>query len=321
MKISVFAVLLGHMPLREAAAYLAGLGVQGLEIGTGGYPGKGHCNPEALLADPAQLLEFRKVFADYGLEIAALSCHGNPVHPDPAVAASYQTDWENTLRLAQALGVTRVVGFSGCPGGGPNETVPNWVTCAWPEDYAKILDYQWHSVLLPYWQKAAIQAKNHGVTHVALEMHPGFCVYNPETMLRLREVAGPVIGANVDPSHLFWQGIDPAAAIALLGEAVHFFHAKDTAIHPINCAKFGVLDTKSYLDEANRAWIFRTLGYGHSELVWREIFSALRMAGYDGFVSIEHEDSLMSRREGLEKGVAFLKQNLVFDPCDAAHWA
>jgi sugar phosphate isomerase/epimerase len=185
----------------------------------------------------------------------------------------------------------------------------------------KALEYQWNKVLIPYWKKTVAFAKSHGVTRIALEMHPGFCVYNPETLLKLRRAVGPVIGANFDPSHLFWQGIDPVSAIRYLGDAIQYFHAKDTKVDSINAARIGVLDTKHYGDEINRAWVFRSVGYGHDAQVWKDIISALRMVGYDDVISIEHEDSLMSQNEGLMKAVTFLKDVITFEDRGAMWWA
>lgn len=313
MKLSVFNPVLGDVPFEEAMDYLAQCGVTAVEIGCGGYPGKAHCDPAMLLEDENALEAFARVFKKNGLEIAALSAHGNPVHPDPETAGHYRQDFRNAVLLAERLGVRRVVGFSGCPGGSPEDRTPNWVTCAWPDDYQKVLAYQWDQVLVPYWREASAFAAAHGVEKIALEMHPGFCVYNPETLLRLRREVGPLIGANLDPSHLFWQGIDPVAAIRELGEAIYFFHAKDTRIDAINSRVNGVLDSKRFTREAERSWLFRTVGYGHDALVWKDIVSALRLAGYDDVLSIEHEDSLMTAREGLEKAIAFLKDILMFE--------
>ena len=321
MKLGVFAVLLADLPAKEAFAYLKKSGVQAVEIGCGGFPGKAHCDPKELLADSAKLRDFRSMVEDSGLEISALSTHGNAVHPNPEVARGYQEDYVNTILLAEKLGVHRVVTFSGCPGGAPGDTTPNWVTCPWPNDFSDILKYQWNDVLIPYWKENAAFAADHGVSKVAWEMHPGFCVYNPETMLRLRDAVGPVMGANFDPSHLFWQGIDPVAAIRMLGDAIYFFHAKDTKIDEINTARIGVLDTKPYTDEIHRAWIFRSVGYGHAYQVWKDIVSNLRMVGYDDVMSIEHEDSLMTPAEGLQKAISFLKEVMTFEERGPVWWA
>ena len=314
MKLGVLTNLFGQMSLDEALTVFEGLGIEAVEIGCGGYPGKAHCNPEVLLSDEKALADFQNTIKKHNMSLACLSVHGNAVHPDKAVAASFQKDWENAVLLAEKLGVDTIVTFSGCPGGSPADKTPNWVTCAWPNDFGAILDYQWNEVLIPYWKKTAAFAKEHGVTKIAFEMHPGFCVYNPETLLRLREAVGDVIGANFDPSHLIWQGIEPVAAIRALKGAIYHFHAKDTKIDKYNTAKFGVLDTKSYSDEINRAWIFRSVGYGNGLDYWREIISNLRLVGYDKVMSIEHEDSLMNADEGLAHAAAFLKESLIHEP-------
>lgn len=313
MKLSVFNPVLGGMPYEEAMAYLHKSGVQAVEIGCGGFPGKAHCDPAVLLNDEEKLDAFRRVLEKNELEIAALSTHGNPVHPDAETAKRFRDDFTNAVLLAERLGVRRIIAFSGCPGGSPEDKTPNWVTCAWPEDFPKILDYQWNEVLIPYWRETTAFAAAHGIEKIALEMHPGFCVYNPETLMRLRDAVGPLIGANFDPSHLFWQGIDPVAAIRYLKDAIYFFHAKDTKIDPINCPVNGVLETKSFTRESERSWIFRSVGYGHDMLLWRDIVSNLRLVGYDDVLSIEHEDSLMTPNEGLQKAISFLKDVLTFE--------
>lgn len=321
MKLSVFSPVLSNKSLEEACKYLSDSGVRWMEMGCGGYPGKAHCDPEQLLNDPKKFENFQATLKKYDISLPALSVHGNPIHPDKAVAASFQKDFENAVLLAKKLGITRIVTFSGCPGGSPEDKTPNWVTCSWPDDYKNILDYQWNQVLIPYWKKTAAWAAEHGIEKIAFEMHPGFCVYNPETLLRLRRAVGPILGANLDPSHLFWQGIDPVAAIRTLGDAIYFFHAKDTKINSYNTAANGVLDVRHYGDEAQRSWIFRTVGYGHDDGVWKDIISSLRMAGYDDVISIEHEDSLMSPLEGLQKAIVFLKQVLIFEEAGPIYWA
>jgi len=314
MKLGVLTVILSE-PLDAALKYLSGLGVQAVELGCGGYPGTKHCDPAALLSDEAKLKDFKKLLADNNMVISALSCHGNPVHPDKALAKGFHDDFENAVRLAGKLGLDTVITFSGCPGDYDGAKYPNWVTCPWPADFLDILEYQWNEVLVPYWKKTAAFANDHGVTKIALEMHPGFCVYNPETLLKLRAaVDGKTMGANFDPSHLFWQGIDPVKAIKDLGPAIFHFHAKDVGIDGYNTAANGVLDTKHYTDEINRSWVFRSVGYGHNMQVWRDMISALRLVGYDHVMSIEHEDSLMTPKEGLEKAIYFLKQAMIFQP-------
>ena len=306
-------VLLGNLSLDDTLKYLKSLGVQQVEIGCGGTPGTAHADAVRFMEHPELIDQFQETIAKYGIGVAALSCHGNPVHPNKEIARAYHEQFEAAICLAEKIGVDTVVGFSGCPGDCDNSQYPNWVVATWPDDFQKIKEWQWNEKLIPYWQKEAKFAEAHHVTHIAFEMHPGFCVYNPETLLRLRKAVGPLIGANFDPSHLFWQGIDPVAAIRRLGDAIYFVHAKDTRLDPLNGPVNGMLDTKRFTCEQERSWLFRTVGYGHDALVWKDIVSNLRLAGYDDVLSIEHEDSLMSPREGLEKAIAFLRGILMYD--------
>ena len=314
MKLSVLANLFGSKTLDETLAVMHSLGITTVEIGAGGYPGKNQCDPAALLADDAKFDEFVATFKKYGIEICALACHGNPVHPDKATAKAFDADFRNAILLAEKLGVDTIIGFSGCPGDSPDSKYPNWVTCPWPEDFLKILDWQWNDVLIPYWKEMVAFAKAHNVPRIAFEMHPGFCVYNPETLKRLRTAVGDVIGANFDPSHLIWQGMDPVAAIRELAGMIYHVHAKDTKIDKYNTAANGVLDTKHYGDELHRAWVFRTVGYGNGESYWRDLVSNLRLCGYDRVLSIEHEDSLMTTEEGLGKAIDFLRGVIIAQP-------
>ena len=320
MKLGVMTPVLYSMNLEDALKYLSRIGVQTVEIGAGGYPGNTHINPKDYFENPAKVDELKNLLKKYNLEISALSCHGNPVHPNKKIAEKFHNEFIDTLKLAKILGIDTVIGFSGCPGDSETSRNPNWVTCAWPNEYGDILNWQWDEVLIPYWKKIKEIAESCNVTKIALEMHPGFCVYNPETLLKLREAVGDIIGANFDPSHLFWQGIKPAEAIKYLGGAIYHFHAKDTKIDAANCAVNGVLDTKSYDALPQRSWLFRTVGYGNDYAVWKDIFSALKLVGYDGPISIEHEDALMSPTEGLEKAVAFLKETIIYENLAKAWW-
>lgn len=321
MKLGVLTVVLSQMEIGKAMKYLADSGVQAVEIGTGGFPGNAHCKPEILLNDDQKLEEFKQAVYGNGLEISALSCHGNPVHPNKEIAKKFHDEFINTILLAEKLGIDRIVGFSGCPGDCPESKHPNWVTCPWPEDFLEILEYQWNEVLIPYWKETAEFAKLHGIRKICFEMHPGFCVYNPETLLKLRNAVGDIIGANFDPSHLIWQGMDPVEAIRTLGDAIYFVHGKDVRIDQTNVSKNGVLDTKHYSDILKRAWVFRTMGYGHDLKMWKDIVSMLKLVGYDDVISIEHEDSLMSPTEGLQKAIALLKEVLISEQAGEMWWA
>ncbi len=320
MKLGVLTVLFQDQPLETVLDQVAAMGLQAVELGTGGWPGNAHCDPAVLLKDQAARQALLKSVEKRGLMISALSCHGNPLHPDRAIAAGYDKTYRETVRLASELGVGVVNLFSGCPGDSDGAKYPNWVTCAWPPDFSDLLKWQWEEKVIPYWQEAGLFAEKAGVK-LAFEMHPGFVVYNPETLLKLRSAVGPVIGANYDPSHLFWQGIDPVASIRALAGAIHHFHAKDTFLDQQNMAVNGVLDTKPYSDLAHRSWTFRTVGYGHDQSTWRSIVSALRLVGYDYVLSIEHEDPMASMNEGFSRAVSFLKDVLLFEQPSAMYWA
>lgn len=319
MKIGVLDVVFSQLPLADMLDLLVSAGLDAAEIGTGNYPGAPHCDLDGLLESKQARDAYRNEFAARNLTISAFSCHGNPLHPNRDLAHRHDQVYRKTVRLAEALGVGVVCTFSGCPGSCPEDGHPNWVVAAWPPDYPAILNWQWQEVVIPYWQEAAAFAQDHGV-RVAIEMHPGFVVYNPETLTRLRAAVGPVLGANFDPSHLFWQGIDPVAAIKSLEGAIYHVHAKDTAIDAQNTAVNGVLDPKSYRDVVHRSWIFRTVGYGHSLEEWRRITSALRTVGYDHVLSIEHEDALASVNEGFGKAVAFLREMVLSETPTQAWW-
>lgn len=321
MNLSVMSPVLNNMGLEDALKYLSSLGVDSLELGAGGYPGKAHMDAADYLAHPEKIEALKKMLDKYNMKLSAIACHGNPVHPNKETAKRFHDEFVAGMKVAVALGVDTIIGFSGCPGDCPESKNPNWVTCAWPPDYLEVLDYQWNEVLIPYWKETAKLAKEIGIKKIAFEMHPGFCVYNPLTLLKLRDAVGDIIGANVDPSHLFWQGIDPCEAIKTLQGAIYHFHAKDTKIDDANTAKYGVLDTRDYGDILGRSWVFRTVGYGHDAKTWNNIISTLKAVGYDGAISIEHEDGLMSPTEGLEKAIKFLKNVLIYQTAGEMWWA
>ena len=320
MKIGLFTVLFQDRPLEQVLDYVAQIGLGAVELGTGGYPGNAHCDPAALLADGVKAAALKRSVESRGLIISGLSCHGNPVHPDKGFAGQSHDAFRKTVQLAEKLEVPVVVTFSGCPGDSPSGKLPNWVTCPWPPDFLQILDYQWNESLIPYWRKEEEYARAHGVK-IALEMHPGMCVYSGETALKLRAATGPNLGVNFDPSHLFWQGIDPVASVRNLTDAIFHVHAKDTKIDRLNCDVNGVLDTKPYGQEIKRSWVFRSVGYGHDYGFWKDFISNLRLVGYDHVLSIEHEDSLMSMGEGLRKAVETLKACVIEEKQGKMFWA
>ena len=308
--IGVFDPVYDHLSLDAMLDKVAALGLEAMEIGTGGYPNNKHCPLDELIADRAKAKVWLKKFEDRGIRVATLSCHGNPVHPDPKHAQKDKDTFQKTVLLAEMLEVKVIVGFSGCPGGTPQDTQPNWITYRWPPEYAQMQDWQWKEKLIPYWKEAAKYAREHGVKRLALEMHPNFAVYNPRTLMKLREAVGEEIGANNDLSHLFWQGCDPVEVIHFLGKQGAIFHAhmKDTVFFPENVNKYGVLNFAFATNELDLASeTFRAVGYGHGASLWKSIMKAYMDIGFEGIMSIENEDPILAGEVGVERAAYVLK--------------
>ena len=320
MKLGVFNTVLLDKEVDEALDIAKGWGLEAIELGCGGFLPKNHVNPEELLKDDEKRKKLLKAVEKRDLIISALSCHGNIVHPRKEFADQHRKELRDTIQLASKIGVERICMFAGCPGASEKDTTPNWITCPWPDYFSEGSKWQWEERLIPAWKEEAEFAKKHGIKMIAFEMHPGDAVYNPGALLKLREAAGDVIGCNFDPSHLFWQGINPIDAIRALKDCIYHVHAKDVRVDPINSRVNGVLDTKTYEDEINRSWIFRTVGYGHDADFWTDFISTLRLIGYDFVLSIEHEDSLMSGEEGIKKAISFLREILIEKPQGQMWW-
>ena len=314
MKLCAVSESLGHLPYEEAVKVSAQLGLAGLEIGTGNWCAAPHANLQSLLGSKSDRREFLAVLERSGIKLAALNCNGNQLHPVDGDRQSKVV--YDTVRLGELLGVDTIVLMSGLPAGAPNDVRPNWVTCAWPLENGEILDWQWNEKLLPYWQKLAAFATGCGVKKFCVEMHGHQLVYNVPTLQKLRKEIGPIVGANLDPSHLFWMGADPLAAVDALSDAIHHVHAKDTYINRAAESLTGRLETINHANVKDRAWNYITLGYGHGEQWWREFCYRLRLNGYDGWLSIEHEDSILSRMEGVRKSIDLLKQTSIDEASD-----
>ena len=289
-------------------AIAARLGMERLEFGCGNWSSAPHLKLDVMLESEAARREFRARLADHAIEISALNCSGNPVHPGET-GRQHDAVTRKTIRLAGLLGVDRVVMMSGCPGA-PGDAHANWITTEWPPEVREILRWQWDEVLIPYWRDLVSYARSQGVDRLCLELHGHQNVYNVATLRRLRDAAGDTVGANLDPSHLMWMGADPIAAARALDGAIYYVHAKDTRIDRTIAGVNGVIDTTPGSAYQSRAWNYITLGYGHDEAWWRRFVEALAAVGYDGVLSIEHEDPAMSAVEGVEKSVALLRRVL-----------
>jgi sugar phosphate isomerase/epimerase len=308
--IGVFDPVYSHLTLDEMLEKMSALGLEAVEVGTGGYPGASHCPVEELLASNSKAQAWKKKFTDRNIQVATLSCHGNPVYPDAKIARDYDQIFRRTVQLAERLEVPVIVCFSGCPGGSPEDTVPSWITYRWPPEHDKALNWQWNEKVIPYWKEAAKYARLHGVKRLAFEMHPNFVVYNAYTLLKLRDAVGEEIGANCDLSHLFWQGCEPVEVIQLLAKNNCLFHAhmKDTVIVPELKAEYGVLNFPEDPAKATEGSVyFRAVGYGHGAQLWKRVVKTYMDVGFEGILSIENEDPILSGEVGVERAAYVLK--------------
>ncbi len=305
MRIGLVTDSLGHLDRESMLDACRAMGIEALEIGCGAWSRAPHLDLDAMLASATERRALLGAIERRGLELVALNCSGNPLHPGPS-GAEHRRVAEATIRLAPLLGVRRVVMMSGCPGG-PGDANANWITTAWPPETAQVLAWQWRERILPLWHDLAARAEADGVS-LALELHGQQAVFNVPTMLRLRAAVGVGVGANLDPSHLMWMGADPAAAARALGPAIHHVHAKDTRIDPANAALASHIDTTPMADHAHRAWSYVTLGDGHPLAWWRDFIAALRAAGYDDVLAIEHEDVSCTPEEGVRRSVELLRR-------------
>jgi len=307
--------------LDESFQYLNDMGVGAVEIHSGGVRTDAFDIRSNMLDSPDEQARLHDLLDEYDLDMSAVACHDNPLHPDDEKADFSDELLRESIRLADQIDVNTVTCFSGLPAGGPDDDVPNWVTAPWPTEHYEAYEWQWEQTI-DYWSDIASLAEDHGVD-VAIEMHPNMMVYEPTSMMKLREATGDRIGANFDPSHLYWQGIDIPEAIRYLGEhdAIHHVHAKDSKLYEEQARIKGNQDPIEYTEEADRAWLFRSIGYGHGEEHWKDVATALRLVGYEGALSIEHEDSLTSFKEGLEKSVDILKRSVFDTEPTEAFWA
>jgi sugar phosphate isomerase/epimerase len=320
MQIGVLTVLYNQLPFTQVLDKLRALDITAVEIPLGTYSKNTHQDLDRLLENKADREAFLQELQDREMFISALSCHGNPIHPDPQIAKKADDLFHKSVQLAMLLEVPVINTFSGLPAGCEGDRMPNWVTCPWPPHFLEILKFQWDEVAIPYWKKATAFAEDHGIK-IGIEIHPGMLIYNVETMLRMRDATGPALGVNFDPSHLFWNGVDPIAAVRKLGNAIHHVHGKDCYLDAYNISVNGCNDHKPYDQISKRSWTFRTIGYGHDLKFWKDFVSALRLAGYDYVISIEHEDAMMSVDEGLAKAVSVLREAVISEPPGTMYWA
>lgn len=306
MRIGVLTDSLANLSLDEALTLARGCGAETVEFGAGTWSQQPHLDVSSLLGSARLRDEFMTHVADHGLSVSAINASGNQLHPSEPDADRVTRD---AVRLAGELGIGTVVLMSGLPAGAPGDRMPNWITTSWPPETTRMLEHQWNDVALPYWAEFAEFAAAQGLAHLAVEMHGNQLVYNVPTALRLREAIGDIVGVNFDPSHLMWMGADPLAAISELGDAIQHVHAKDTRLE----ASAAVRSRLEYLTvdhPGERAWNYVTVGRGHDVSFWRDVVAALQAAGYDGSLSIEHEDIEVDGPAGVVEAAGVLRAAL-----------
>lgn len=310
MKLGLVTDCLGNLPFEKMLDVCVALGVEQVELGCGNWSSAPHIDLDGLLESETRRDTLKGMLKDRNLSISAFNCSGNPLAPGDWGKANDEVI-RKTYRLSEYFGLHKVVSMSGLPGGGPEDKFPNWVVTSWPPETQTILQYQW-SVAVPYWRENVKQARAHGVTQIALEPHGSQLVHNVENFLRLREeVNDEAIGFNLDPSHLFWMGADPLRVARALKDAIYHVHIKDTRIEPAMAETNTLLDTKEVLRYAERSWNFAIPGFGHDARWWREFLVTLHMAGYQGVLSIEHEDYTMDVTTALQKTTGLLKREML----------
>jgi sugar phosphate isomerase/epimerase len=296
------------------------LGVTSVEVMGGGHVPRRHFDPIEVAGSARARADLIAPLRERGMELAAVGCYGNFLDPNADARRAARDDLRSTIRAATELGVRTVTSNAGCPGGAPGDTAPNWViNSLFPKRWDEAYRWQWEECVLPFWIEIGRLAAEHDV-FVCLEPMAGDVVYNLATFRRLREHAGEHIRCHVDPSHLWWQGIDVHAFIAALPGEIGFAHAKDVSINPSVLALEGWLPSCAYDDWDQRSWSMRAIGHGHPDTFWREYLVNLRRAGYDGTVAIEFQEPYLSIGDGLRRSVAILGAAMPHDPPPAGNW-
>ncbi|EIX9047202.1 sugar phosphate isomerase/epimerase family protein [Klebsiella oxytoca] len=311
MKLALCTDVLAGLAFPEMLDRVKQYGITGVEMTVGGWSPCPHVKTEELLASSAALAAFRGELEKRGMEIVALNCSGNPLAPG-ALGEKHTASSYRTVELAAKLGVKKIVMMSGLPGGGPDDKIPNWITStvSWPDYMPGVIDYQWNEVAIPWWQAFTRHAAEHGIEQIALEEFPSQLVYNPSTLLRLRDAVGDIIGMNLDPSHLIAMGADPIAAARKLEGVIYHVHGKDARIERGLADVDGLLEYQPVTQTKTRTWNYVAVGCGQDLKWWKEFFSVLRMTGYNGYVSLEMEDLTMSVEAGLRTSIDALNATL-----------
>lgn len=307
MKLGLYTFSLRDIPFGELLDLAKESGIEAIELGVSGRSSTPGFEAELLLQNPERRAEVQEAITSHGMVISALNATCNPLHPDNEVRGRYLDGLRAAIRLAAEMGVTRIVTGTGCPGESERSRNPAWVMFS--EGYHDVLEWQWRDAAIPIWKKIAADATEHGV-RICIEVLPGTLAYNTDSFLRFRSLVGEAIGANFDPSHFFWQGMDPRVVARALAGCIYHAHAKDTLINEREVSRNGLFETRPFADWESRAWSFCAVGDGHDAVFWRSVLTSMQAAGYNDVWSIEHEDPTLDDRVGVRRNADFLRQLL-----------
>ena len=256
--------------------FAADNGFDALEVAA--TPGSRHIDPASLTLRHAK--EIRAKTGKRGLRISSLACYMNITDPDPEKRRAVVDHLVLAVDAAGALGVDTVCALAGLPPPGMSrmDTIEKLV----PKVYARVLR----------------RARKKGV-RIALENWTATNIRNLQEWDRIFEVVPDEnFGLNFDPSHLYWQGIDPVEAVFRFSDRIFHVHAKDTEV---------LVHKLRYLGNQERGW-WRYVIPGLGDIAWGPFVGALRRIGYNNVLSIEHEDGAQGREEGFIRGRNYLKQ-------------
>jgi sugar phosphate isomerase/epimerase len=312
VRVGLFTDGLAHLDRREAIAWCAERGIHDLEMGVGTWSPRPHLELASLLAERDQRDRLQAELREHGSALSCVNAAGNPLHPHAASRKEAQDALRGAIELASLLGVETVVTMSGCPGGrGEGDSTGvfavSWICC----DDEPLWEWQFRERVVPFWSDLSTWAAYAAPgVRICLELHPGVTIFGNESFRRLRAEVGENVGINLDPSHFWWQGVDPLSVIEQHADAIGFAHGKDTLLHADRIRAHGVLDARYPVDPETAPWHFVAVGDGRPEEEWRALLAALRSSGYDGVVSIEHEDPRMSAEASIEASAATLRSVL-----------
>lgn len=307
MKLGINSLFILCFEFEEGLRISSELGARMIELGTAGEPSRKYCDPDKLLANRSDLDRWLDTLKKYELEISAFSVHGAMLSPDKQQAEDYLVHFRKVCRLAETVGVDCLTLNSGTAEGAEGESTPCWVVDPTSAENRAILRWQWEQRVIPVWTELARIAGDHGC-RLAIEPWIGNVVHSPMSLMKLREAIGPIIGCNLDPSHLFVQQVDVLETIRFLGDALFHVHMKDTRIDERNLRLRGVLDTTTAMaSPQDRAWTFGLVGWGHDEKFWRDFITNLRFINYTGALSVEMEVDYMDVEDGLRKSFEYLR--------------